>query len=63
MKTYFLHWESQNKRGHAINDFEDGATPREALKEMISIIEGNPLRDLEVPNIGEITAVQFNLVT
>jgi hypothetical protein len=62
MKTYFLAWETDNKNGHCIYEFEEGdigfgdVTPQKALNYMIALIQ----RDLETDNVGNIRAKQFN---
>lgn len=61
MKTYFMSWESDNKRGHAIHDFADDVTPREAIGRMI-ISVCHDFKDSETKLIGTVTANQFNRV-
>ncbi len=57
MRTYFLSWESENKRGHSMYEFSGDETPREILKIMIS--EASKA----FPDIcGDVTAIQFNRV-
>ena len=67
MKTYFLAWESDNKRGHAIYEFptshEEGEiTPRQALSAMIDSVYDGFTED-QIPIKGIVSATQFNLVT
>ena len=57
VKTYFLSWESDNKRGHSIYEFKDEITPREALRFMHKEVE-NAFPEI----LGKITATQFNKV-
>jgi hypothetical protein len=67
MKTYFMAWESDNRRGHAIWEFgpnDDGSeiTPRQALSAMRqSVIDGAVGSENAI--VGELSAIQFNLVT
>lgn len=57
VKTYFLSWESDNKRGHSIYEFKEEITPREALRFMHKEVEK------AFPEIlGAITVAQFNKV-
>lgn len=59
MKTYFMAWETDNKRGHSIYDFDKKTTPREALKAMIVSVQAEFKGDIK----GVISAIQFNRVT
>lgn len=66
MKTYFMAWESDNKRGHLICDFDiqgDGeeVTPRQALREMINMVIED-FSEARIPIKGIVSATQFNLV-
>jgi hypothetical protein len=67
MKTYFMSWESDNKRGHAIWDFAPtihgvGVSPRQALATMLDSVT-DEFSKAEIPIVGAVTATQFNLVT
>jgi len=61
-KTYFLAWETDNKRGHFICEFEKGdigyVTPRKALNYMITQVE----KIVDKDNVGLVKATQFNNV-
>ena len=59
MKTYFMAWESNEKRGHSIYDFSADTTPRDALSTMIDNVQNEFGKSIK----GIITATQFNLVT
>ena len=61
MKTYFMAWESDNKRGHSIYDFDDDEPPRQALKTMLDSVRAEFIND-EIPLVGVISANQFNRV-
>lgn len=61
MKTYFMAWESDNKRGHSIYDFPDDIEPRQAINEMINGVI-KQFSESDIPIKGEISASQFNLV-
>jgi len=61
MKTYFLAWEADNRRGHAIYDFDEDVTPRQALAEMINCAV-KECSESDIPIRGTITATQFNRV-
>ncbi len=61
MKTYFMAWESDNKRGHSIYDFDDDEPPRQALKTMLDSVRAEFIND-EIPLVGVISAEQFNRV-
>jgi len=59
MKTYFMAWESNEKRGHSIYEFSNDIAPRDALSTMIDNVKnefGKSIKEV-------ITATQFNLVT
>lgn len=65
MKTYFMAWETDNKRGHVIWEFEPSGdkgneiSPREALRTMLEAVKNDFSGDLR----GVISASQFNQVT
>ena len=61
MKTYFMAWESDNKRGHSIFDFDADISPREAIKIMIESVKFE-FSSAEVPLKGVVSANQFNRV-
>jgi len=61
MKTYFMAWESDNKRGHSIYDFNDDIPPRQALNEMRKAIH-KEFSESDIPIKGIISATQFNCV-
>lgn len=65
MKTYFMAWESDNKRGQSITEFKkdfssgDEIMPKKAFIKMLSEVK----TELSKTNSkGLVTATQFNLV-
>jgi hypothetical protein len=57
MKTYFMAWQSDNKRGHSIAGAPDDMDPREVLLQMIDAVN-EKFKDSGM--IGIVSANQFN---
>lgn len=67
MKTYFMAWQSDNKRGHSVFDFDvnesgEEIKPRKALSEMINYVI-KEFSESDIPLKGVVSATQFNRVT
>ncbi len=60
MKTYFMAWQSDNKRGHSIADAPDEMKPQEVLSQMIDQVY-EKFKDTGM--VGVVSATQFNAVT
>lgn len=59
MATYFMAWQSDNKRGHCIADAPDEMHPREVLSRMIDQVN----EKFKATGItGVVSATQFNKV-
>ena len=61
-KTYFMAWETVNRRGHAIYEFDRETTPRQALSKMLEFISSGESEKGETIQ-GSLNATQFNQVT
>lgn len=58
-KTYFMAWESDNKRGHYIGEAPAKMPAGEVLKQMIDQVYAD-FKDKDLK--GVVTARQFNVV-
>ncbi len=58
MKTYFMAWQCDNKRGHCTADAPEDMHPTEVLKQMIESVK----QEFGPELIGFVSANQFNVV-
>lgn len=57
-QTYFMSWETDNKRGHSIHEFKEEISSLEAMRYMMKSV----MEEFEGAMKGVLTATQFNKV-